>query len=213
MWYPGKNIIEGIQDNRELKNRSIAAGGQPAPQYDQGGLAAFQGAAAQGSSALGNARGMQGDTFGMYRDMAQGGGPSLAQAQLGQQNAQNVATQQAMAAQGSGGNLAAMQRGAAGVGAAGAMAGQQQLAQLRAQEQQAAMAGMAGMSNTMAGQGLQQQGMGLGLLGQAHGQQLGANTQWGLGQRGMDIEQLGGNRDFGLGMFDQVRKTVFGEPA
>lgn len=212
MWYPGKKIVEGIQENRRLRDRATDAGGQPAPQYDQQGLAAFQGAAGQGGAALAGARGMQGDTFGMYRDMAMGNGPSLAQAQLAQQNASNVANQQAMAAQGGGGNLAAMQRQAGAAGAAGAMAGQQQLAQLQAQEQQAALAGMGGMANTMAGQGLQQQGMGLGLMGQAHGQQLGANTQWGLGQRGMDIEQLGGNRDFGLGMFDQVRRTIFGEP-
>jgi hypothetical protein len=66
------------------------------------------------------------------------------------------------------------------------------------------------MSNTMAGQGLQQQGMGLGLMGQASGQQLGADTQWGLGQRELDLKQLEGNRAAGMGWFDRIKGAVFG---
>jgi hypothetical protein len=200
-WYPGKNLIGAIRGgmgrNRDLKNRGMNT---PQPQYDAGTMGAFQGAADQGGSALAGARGAQGQAMGLLGAAARGEGPSVAQTMLGQQNAQNVATQQAMAAQGGGGNLAAQQRQAAGVGAAGAMAGQQQLATLRAGEMAAAQNAFAGQANTMADQGLQQQMGALGLQGAAAGQQLAAGTQWGLGQRGMDLQQLQGNRDFGLGI-------------
>lgn len=210
-WYPGANIGRlfkgekvfpglrgGIDRQRGLKQRAYDAGGQPAPQYDAGTMGAFQNAAAQGGTALGAARGAQGDALGLLGAAARGEGPSVAQAQLAQQNASNVATQQAMAAQGRGGNLAAQQRQASAAGAAGAMAGQQQLAQLRAGEMMAAQNAYAGQANAMADQGLQQQMGALGLQGAAQGQQLAAGTQWGLGQRGMDLQQLQGNREFGL---------------
>lgn len=170
----------------------------PQPEYDPNALAGFQGVADQGSGALAGARGAQGQALGMYTDMAQGNGPSLAQAQLAASGAQTVTDQQAMAAQARGGNLAAQARQAQGAGAAAQMGNAQQMAMLQAQEQQANLAGMAGMSNTMAGQGLQQQLSAQGLIGAAAGQSLDASTQWGLGQRGLDLQQLEGNR----GMFE-----------
>lgn len=176
----------------------------PQPEYDPNALAGFQGVADQGAGALAGARGAQGQALGMYTDMAQGNGPSLAQAQLAASGAQTVTDQQAMAAQARGGNLAAQARQAQGAGAAAQMGNAQQMATLQAQEQQANLAGMAGMSNTMAGQGLQQQLAGQGLIAGAQGQMLDASTQWGLGQRGLDIQQLESNRGMGMGIFGNV---------
>lgn len=95
----------------------------------------------------------QGGALGMYRDAAQGNGPSAAQAQLQSGLDQSIAAQQSAAASTRGGfGLANAQHNAA------MNAGQLQgtaannAAQLRAQEQQAGMAGYAGLANTIQAQ-------------------------------------------------------------
>lgn len=157
----------------------------------------------QGGTDYRQARQAQLGALGMYQDMAAGQGPSLAQQQLAAGTGQNIANQMSLAAQGRGGNLAGQARQASAIGAGAQMGLQQQMAQMRAQEQLAAMQGMAGMSNQLAAQGQQQQMAGLGMGLDAQGQ---AN-QWGLGQRGLDQQQLGllqqqqqANRGFGLGL-------------
>lgn len=163
----------------------------------------MSGITGQGTQGFGAARQAQQGTLGMYQGLASGQGPSLAQAQLAASTGQNIANQASMAAQSRGGNLAGQARQVAGMGAAAQMGAQQQAAQIRAGEQLAAMQGMAGMANTMADQSLQQQLGGAGLQLGAQGQ---AN-QWGLGQRGLDLQQLGllqqqqqNNREFGMGL-------------
>jgi hypothetical protein len=63
---------------------------------------------------------------------------------------------------------------------------------------------MAGLSTEMAGQGLAQQSAGQGFLGDIYGNQLASETQWGLGQRELDLKQREGNRNFGMALGDRV---------
>src|SRR5688572_428014 len=113
-----------------------------------------------------------------------------------------------MAAQSRGGNLGAQARQAQGAGAAAQMGNAQQMATLRAQEVDAARAGLAGLSTSYTQGGLSQEANALGLQGQQAGQSLAASTQWGLGQRGLDLEQLQGNRGFGLGVMGGLTGAV-----
>lgn len=208
-WWLGKNIgrpqggwiKQGLQRNQELKQRGMDV---PQPEYNQGAMQSFQNAATQGGQAAAFGRGGMADAMGMYGDAAAGKGTSVAQAQLAQSGQQTIADQQAMAAQARGGNLGSQARQAGAAGAAAQMGTAQNMATLRAQEIDAARAGLAGTSAQYAQGGLAQQGMGLGLQGQAAGQQLASETQWGLGQRGLDLEQLQGNRGFGLGMMQGI---------
>lgn len=144
----------------------------------------------------------------MYRDAAMGNGPSVAEQQMKAGADQAVANQMAMQAQGRGGNLGANMRAAGQAGVGMQMQNNQQAAQLRAAEQQAAMQGFAGLGSTMADQGLQQQLAGQGFAGDIYGQQLASETQWGLGQRELDLKQREGNRAFGkdvsFGIFDRL---------
>jgi hypothetical protein len=118
-----------------------------------------------GEDNLAAAMGAQNDAMGMYKNMAEGNGPSVAEAQQQQGLTQAIAAQQAAAAQAGGGNLQGQMRQGGAVGSAMQMEGINSAAQLRAQEQQAAMAGYAGMGNQMAGQGMEQM-MGYEQLGQ-----------------------------------------------
>jgi hypothetical protein len=201
MWYPGKNLINaignGLGRNRDLKTRGL---NDPPPQYSPQGLAAFGGTAQAGAAGFGAAQGAQNNALGMYADMAAGNGPSVAEQQMRAGADQAVANQMTLAAQGTGGNLGSQMRTAQDAGAATALQTNQQAGQLRAGEQQAAMQGLAGLSSTMASQNLQREATGLGLMGNAYGQQLAAETQSQLGNRGLDLEQLQGNRGFGLGI-------------
>src|SRR5688572_4655083 len=185
------------------------------PEFGTGGLGQFgqstQAMAGSGGAALANARGAQGQALGMYQDMAAGNGPSVAQLQMQQGQDQAIANQMAMQAQGRGGNLGANMRAASQAGVGMQMQGNQQAAQLRAQEQQAAMAGAAGLSTEMAGQGLQQQLGAQGMLGDAYGQQLAAQTQWGLGQRELDLKQRQGNRQFGMDLGFGITDRIFSD--
>lgn len=186
-WWPGKNIgrpqggwiKQGLARNAELKQRGMDT---PQPVYDPAAKAAF---GQQGQTGMAN----QQQAYGLYADMAAGKGPSVAEGQLRAGQDQALANTMAVAAGGRSGNLGAQARTATQAIAGTAMATNAQAAQLRAQEQQAAMAGMAGIAGQQAGQGL-------GLQGQAAGQEFAGATQWGLGQRGLDIEQLQGNRAF-----------------
>lgn len=188
---------DNIRRQRELKERGMNT---PKPLFNNSAYQDFRGAAAQGGSATEAGRAGMRDAMGMYGDMAAGNGPSVAEQQMKRGQDQAVANQMAMRASGSGGNLGAAMQGASAAGAGMAMQGNADAAALRAGEQQAAMAGLAQTAGQYAQGGLSQQGMGLGLQGQAAGQQLAADTQWGLGQRAMDLEQLQGNRGFGLGV-------------
>lgn len=200
-WYPGKNLIEGIRGgldrNKQLKERGMNT---PAPTYDQGLASGFQQSADAGGGAAAYGRGEMRGAMGMYKDMAQGNGPSVAENQMRQGADQAIANQMTMGAMGSGGNLGSAMRGASAAGAGMNMQTNADAATLRAGEQQAAMAGYAGLASGYAQGGLAQQAGAQGLQGQMGGQQLAADTQWGLGQRGLDLEQLQGNRGFGLGV-------------
>lgn len=197
------------RDRRELRHRAMQDPG-PSPEYNQQTMQQFQGMANTGYGNMNQAMGNQRDAMGMYRNMANGSGPSLGQAQLAASTQQTVADQQAMAAQSRGGNMGSMARQAQGAGAAAMMGGAQQASMLRAQEQQAAMQGYAGMANQMAGQGMQQYLAGNQLMGQASGQQLAANTQWGLGQRALDVDMLDKNRKFGMDVGNSLWGMVEG---
>ena len=170
------------------------------PQYGNvlsGATNPWAAGAAGSREQYGDSRGQQQEAMGMYRDMAQGRGPSMAQEQLKQQTQQNTAGQMSMAAQARGGNLAGQQQQAAGAGVGAQMGAQQQAGQIRAQEQMGAMGGLAGMAQQQAGQDNAREMQYNQMLAQAYNAQLGADTEWGLGQRGLDIEQQSENRGFG----------------
>lgn len=191
MWYPGKNIVSGIQglgsnfmDRRRQQNALRERANAPmgdAPQIGGAGANFEQDRASQ----------MQ--AMGMLQQAAAGNAPSAAQAQLAAANQQNVTNQLGMAAQARGGTLGAQQRQAAGMGAAGQMATANQVAMMRAEEMAQARNAMAQQANAMAG-------MSGGMLGQNAGLQ----AQWGMGGRGMDLQALQANRGFGLGVADKV---------
>jgi hypothetical protein len=191
MWFPGKNVISGIRkighgimDNRRekqaLQDRAMGPAG-PAPQI------------AGADQAYAADRGAQGTALGAYGAAMAGQGPSIAQQQLAAGNQANTVTQMGMAAQTRGGSMASQARSAAGIGAAGAMAGNRDAAMLRASEIDAARAGYANQANTMAG-------MSAGQLGQ----NADLATQWGLGQRGMDLEALKQKQDHNLAIADRI---------
>ena len=214
VWYPGKNLIglvrgriggEAQARNKLLKTRGLATA---PPQYNEGTMGAFQGAAQQGGAGFASAQQDQQAALGMYQDAAAGNAPSVAEGLMQQGQDQAVANQMAMAAGGRTGNVASAANSAGQMGSGMAMQGAQQASQLRAAEIDAARAGAAGLSTNMAGQSLQQQGMGLAGMGQASGQQLAADVQTQLGQRGLDIEQLQGNRGFGLGVAKGVTGAI-----
>lgn len=186
---------------RGLRQRGYDA---PAPQYNTGVGAGFAQAQGQGMEAAGLGRAGMQETMGMYRDMAQGNGPSVAEQQMQRGNDQAVANQMAMQAAGTSGNLGSAMRGASAAGAGMSMQANADAAQLRAAEQQAAMAGMAGLATNYTQGGLAQQQGAMGLRAGMAGQQLAADTQWGLGQRGLDLEQIQGNRGFGLGIMKGI---------
>lgn len=132
----------------------------------------------QGGTTLANSLAGQQRAYDAYASMAVGNGPSVAETQQQAGLSRAIASQQGMAAQASGGNLAGQMRQAQAAGAGMQMQGIQDAAMLRAQEQQQAMAGMAGTANAMGSQGLQQQ-LGYAGLGQdARQSQLDAQMQW-----------------------------------
>jgi len=151
--------------------------------------------------------------LGMYRDMAEGNGPSVAQEQLRSQGEANAAQQMQLMGSARGGNLQSAMRQGAVAGTAAQAATNQQMGQLRAQEQQAAMAGYAGLGSTMAGQSLQQQGLFEGQLGQAHTAQMDAEMR----QRMLDEQRRQFNKQqalrwtqFGTGAAGQVIGGILG---
>ena len=91
----------------------------------------------------------------MYRRQALGQGPSVAQAQLFQQQQRDQANAIGLASSMRGGNLAGMQAQALQQNAAASATTNQAAAALRAQEAQAGLAGLAGVSGQFAGQALQ----------------------------------------------------------
>ncbi len=208
-WWPGKNIgrpqggwiKSGLDRNNQLKQRGMDV---PQPQYNADAMGQFKGAAQGGANAYGADRGAQGQALGLYRDAATGGAPSAAEVQMQAGSDQAIANQISLGAAGRTGNIGAQMQGAQQAGAGISAATNQQAAQLRAQEMEQARAGLAGLSTNMAGQSLQREATGLGLQAQASGQQLASETQWGLGQRQLDIEQLQGNRAFGMGIVDKA---------
>ena len=119
-----------------------------------------------------------------YQQMAAGNGPSLAAVQAQQSGAANLAATESMLGSARGaGNPAAAQAAAA----AAQSTGQQQIAQNavmgRTQEELGALQGAAGLYGNIAGQGLQQQGL---------GQQLNlANQQNNLAANTAYMQQLG----------------------
>lgn len=157
-----------------------------------------------------DARGLQSEATNMYRDAALGRGTSVAEQQMQRGLAQNISAQQGLAAQSRGGNLASMERNAATAGASAMNQSNLDTGMLRAGEIDAARSGMAGMANTQASQALQEQLAYEQALQNAYGQQLGANVQWGLGQRAMDIQQREGNRKFGTEVVNSLAKVIDG---
>lgn len=204
-WWPGKNIgrpeggwvKRGLSRNSRLKERGL---NRPDPQYDQGTMNAMEGAAGRGATATSYGRSGLAGAMDMYRNAAEGNAPSVAENQMRQGADQSIANQMSMQAQGSGGNLASAQRAGAASGAAIGMQTNADAANLRAAEIAEARQGLAAASQGYMQGGLGEQQMGLAGLGQASGQQLAADTQWGLGQRGLDLEQLQGNREFGMNL-------------
>ena len=97
------------------------------------------------------ARELQTDSYGRFRQMADGKGPSVARqmAKEGADNAARAAQQQAASTRGGGGNQLAAQRMAMQTGAELASKGNQQAATLGQQEQLAAMGQMGEMASTM----------------------------------------------------------------
>lgn len=109
------------------------------------------------------------DAANMYRQMAMGQGPSLAQQQLqqGLQQAQAQQASMAAGARGGGANLAAAQMAASSqMGQQSAMANQQ-AAQIRAQEQLSAMQGYGGLAGQYGQQAGAMRGQDLGYAGLA----------------------------------------------
>ena len=190
VWYPGKRIVQGIQnigsnimdrrrDAQALRERAQGPQG-PAPQNTMAG-------------SFGADRASQMGALGMFRQGAMGQGPSLALMQQQAGNQANLVNQLGVTAMGSGGSLAAQQRQAAGQGAAAGMALNRDAAMLRAQEQAQAQQAYADQANLMAG-----------MSGQAMGQNADLATQWGLGQRGMDLQALDSRRQNQLGWADRI---------
>lgn len=135
---------------------------------------------AQQRGAVGNARGLAGQST-----------DSLAQLQLQQGLAQNQQAMAAQAAQARGGNQAAAMRGAQQGGVQAALGTNMQAAQLRAAEQQAALNRQIGVEQMASQVGGQQLGVGAGMAQQG-------TTQ--LGQVGSQIGSIGlGQGQLGLG--------------
>jgi len=165
---------------------SAAAGQWNAAQgtgYTQSGIGAQQ----QASAGIGNW-------------LAQGPGPSVAQAQLQQGNNQNVANMMAMAASGRGqGGGAAAQQAAAFQAANAGQQTNEQAAILRAQEaqnwRQAQLGGMQAQANigsSIAGAGQNQQNLGLNY------QQLAANQQQNAGSTMLNAMNMGQSNQQGF---------------
>lgn len=205
------------------------------------GIGQFQGQYGQGVGLQNQARmdqrgglAMTADAANMYRQMAMGQGPSLAQQQLqqGLQQAQAQQASMAAGARGGGANLAAAQMAASSqMGQQSAMANQQ-AAQIRAQEQIAAMQGYGGLAGQYGQQAGAMRGQDLGYAGMAQsgmgmqqqealayermrqGQQLaelGAQSglEQGQGQlatttQGQISEQTGGSAKGGGGLFGGI---------
>lgn len=126
--------------------------------------------------------GMTADAAGMYRSMAMGNGPSLAQLQM-QQGLQAAQAQQASAAagaRGGGANLAAAQLSASTMAGQQAAANNEAAGRARVQEQLGAMqgyGGLAGQYGGLAGQmrGQDYQNAGMGMQGYQYQQGLAQN--------------------------------------
>lgn len=208
MWRPFKNVRqslraglglsrEGMIDRSDARRRD-----RRLPMFDEDPnmMPQFGEAAAGGMEAMNAARGQQNEALGLMRGAAMGQAPSEAEAMMAAANQQNVVNQMGMAAQGRGGNLAGQARQASAMGAASAMGTANQAAALRAQEMAAARNAYGSMSSGMADQGMQQ------YMGS-----MGMSADYGLGQRGLDLQQRQGNRDFGLGIMGGI--TGMGEAA
>jgi hypothetical protein len=147
----------------------------------------------------GQAYAQQQDVYNMLQAQATGqAGPSQAQLMQAQAGQQNIVDQQAMAAQGQGGNLAAQARASQGIGAAGQMGNIQQMAQLQQQEQLAAQQALAGQANTM---GSMAMGAGQFAAGQNQATNLavqGAAQQQGQFNTTMAFQQQQANRDLAM---------------
>jgi hypothetical protein len=207
IWYPFKNVVETVRNRRNPQQWSNADPNYQ-PEYGAGtggneAMSRLQQQAMANQGMAGQFGGQQQSAYDMYAAQARGEGPSLAQEQLKQATSQNVANQQAMMAQGRGGNIAGMSRAAAAAGAGAQAAGNQQAAQLRAQEQLAAMGGMADMANTQAQMNMQQQLAYEQMLQQSQMAQMDASQQQNQFQLQRDFAQQQANRDFGLGIADR----------
>lgn len=143
------------------------------------------------------ARGAQGDALGMYRDAANGVGPSVAQAQLQRGSDAAAAQAQSLAASARGSGV---QRGAATLAGIQAASGATQnaaadAAALRAQEIQQARAGYAGLAGQMRSGDAALQGQ--------DAQQAQFQTEAALRQRGLNDAQTSAAWQMGAHASDQ----------
>lgn len=198
MWYPGKNAIElvrGIGHNvkERQRDREALREGASAP----AGIDEAQAAEARARALYDQARAPQNDAQSLLAAAAAGNVPSRAEVMARQGAQQSVVDQVGMAAAQRGGSLAGQQRQVGAMGAAGAMQANQNALAIRAEEMANARSALAANANAMAGMDLEQ-------LLQAQRMRQDAM----MGNRGMDIQQLGANRQFGLNVGQGVANAV-----
>lgn len=158
-------------------------------QLDQSGMAGLMGGEQAGTELLGQGVGNMAQSLAAYNAMAAGEGPSLAQNLARQQTATNIASQQAMMAQGRGGSAAGQQRAAALAGQGLQAQSNADVAGIRAQEQIAAMGGAAQLGSQMAGLGAQQQLGYAGMLNDAQISQMNTAAQFQMQQRALQDQE------------------------
>lgn len=209
---PGASSMPGVQSavqNGPVRADGLGSAGGPTPpqmsDFAYGGRSQSQwdlvadeykkrAAIAPDFSLSDASRGMMGDAAARYLALANGEGPSLAQAQLQAGTDKSIAAQMAMANSQRGG---ALQQASALRGAQ--LGGQQMLAdhanraaQLRAQEQLSALAGYGGMAGQMRGLDLSQAGMGADVaLRSRAGNDAMVQGAYGHGMSAAQLEQVG----------------------
>lgn len=165
--YGGKRGLANEEINR-FRGMAGQAQGRPGVQVNQANtdFARHLGVAARGMEMA--SREGQRDALGMYRDMATGQAPSLAQLQFAQALQAQQREQASLAASARGGGLAraAAQRAAAQNSASMGQNSAGMAAALRLQEQQQALAGYSGLANAMRGQDQGTRGQDLGQMGE-----------------------------------------------
>lgn len=187
-WFPGQGIAQAFRSiGHGIMERRRERQGLRQGASSDAGVAEAAAANARAQALYEQTRAEQGAANSLLAQAAAGNVPSRAEAMLRTGNQQNLVDQIGLTAGARGGSLSGQMRAIGGMGAASAMGTNQAASALRAEELANARNALAANTNAMAGMDLQQ-------LLQAQGMV----NETALANRGMDINQLANNRQFGL---------------